>query len=104
MKKYIDQVKEQQHHRRRLQQQQQQQFTPLDNIHRRFIINFLFPFHSQKRWIFFSFLELQRQLEEKDVQVAVLQDEYQAILLQNAQLKNLVDQMRSQLNSFKHKK
>ena len=41
------------------------------------------------------FPDLQRQLEEKDVQVAVLQDEYQTILLQNAKLKNLVDQMRS---------
>ena len=45
-------------------------------------------------WIHF-FPDLQRQLEEKDVQVAVLQDEYQTILLQNAKLKNLVDQMRS---------
>ena len=45
-------------------------------------------------WINF-FPDLQRQLEEKDVQVAVLQDEYQTILLQNAKLKNLVDQMRS---------
>ena len=105
VKKYIDQVKEQQHHRRRLQQQQQQQFTPLDNIHRRFIINLLISISFPKTLeFFFSFLELQRQLEEKDVQVAVLQDEYQAILLQNAQLKNLVDQMRSRLNSFKHKK